>query len=169
MLSGVSGCHAYVLVSMPLRAGSRDTLKHNQVNCGNTYMRIVPALILSFLLSTSSFASVADPQLKTDHPWYPGELSCSTFERLFATQAALYKRVTGRDVSTDEDKALASWYWRNLHFAHGEEGRCDFGHPRRIGRLRRPVSLHKAPPIPATAVHRPAAPRFGWSAVESSS
>jgi len=24
-------------------------------------------------------AEVGDPQLKTDHPWYPGELSCSTF------------------------------------------------------------------------------------------
>ena len=70
-------------------------------------------------------ASVGDPQVKTDHPWYPGELSCSTFDRLFATQAELYKRVTGRTVATDEDKALASWYWRNLHYAHGEEGQGD--------------------------------------------
>jgi len=89
-------------------------------------MRIALALVLLCLLSTRSFAEVADPQLKTDHPWYPGELSCSTFPRLFATQAALYKRVTGRDTSTDEDKALASWYWRNLNFAHGEDARCDW-------------------------------------------
>ena len=34
-------------------------------------------------------------------------------------------RVLGRDISTDEDKALASWYWRNLHYAHGEEGKQD--------------------------------------------
>mgnify|MGYP006906718311 CR=1 FL=1 len=59
-----------------------------------------------------------DPQLMTDHPWYPGELSCSTFERLFKTQAALYTRVTGRSVETDEDKAMASWYWRNLNYYH---------------------------------------------------
>src|SRR4028118_287210 len=72
-----------------------------------------------------AFPSGGDVQLKTDHPWYPGELSCSTFERLFATQAELYKRVTGRDVKSDEDKALASWHWRNLHYAHGEEGKCD--------------------------------------------
>jgi len=111
---------------MPFRAASRDNLKHNQVNRSNTFMRVAPALILYFLLSTFSLAEVADPQLKTDHPWYPGELSCSTFDRLFATQAALYKKVTGRDVTTDEDKALASWYWRNLHYAHGEEGRCDW-------------------------------------------
>ena len=83
-------------------------------------------LILLCLFCSVSFASVGDPQVKTDHPWYPGELSCSTFERLFATQAALYKKVTGRDVNSDEDRALASWYWRNLHFAHGEEGRCDW-------------------------------------------
>jgi hypothetical protein len=70
-------------------------------------------------------ASSGDPQVKTDDPWYPGELSCSTFERLFKTQAALYERVTGRKTDTDEDKALASWYWRNLHYAHGEEGKCD--------------------------------------------
>src|SRR3954453_12223662 len=83
------------------------------------------AAILVLALTARSFASSADPQLKTDRPWYPGELSCSTFERLFATQAELYKRVTGRDVNTDEDKALASWYWRNLHYAHGEEGKND--------------------------------------------
>jgi len=77
------------------------------------------------LLGSFTFAEVGDPQLKTDHPWYPGELSCSTFPRLFATQAALYKKITNRDTITDEDKALASWYWRNLNFTHGEDGHCD--------------------------------------------
>ena len=76
-------------------------------------------------LTASLHAAVGDPQLKTDHPWYPGELACSTFDRLFATQRALYKRVTGRDTNTDEDKALASWLWRNTHYAHAEEGRQD--------------------------------------------
>jgi hypothetical protein len=83
------------------------------------------AALLPLAASTQTFGSSADPQLKTDDPWYPGELSCSTLGRLFATQAELYKRVTGRGVSTDEDKALASWYWRNLHYAHGEEGKND--------------------------------------------
>src|SRR6516225_7247591 len=76
----------------------------------------------ALLAARSLGADTGDPQLKTDHPWYPGELSCSTFERLFATQAELYKRVTGRDVKTDEDKALASWLWRNTHYWHGTEG-----------------------------------------------
>src|SRR5687768_11224106 len=93
--------------------------------------RIRRALLAASLAVTAAcgardaHATVGDPQVRTDHPWYPGELSCSTFERLFRTQAELYKRVTGRDVNTDEDKALASWYWRNLNFAHGEEGKCD--------------------------------------------
>jgi hypothetical protein len=81
---------------------------------------------LAFLLSGSAIlAGVGDPQIRTDHPWYPGELACSTFDRLFATQAEQYERATGRKVSTDADKALASWFWRNTHYAHGEEGAED--------------------------------------------
>src|SRR4051794_21073894 len=70
-------------------------------------------------LRTASAAS-GDPQLKTDDLYYPGELACSSFDRLFKTEADVYKRATGKDVKTDEDKALAAWYWRNTHFAHGE-------------------------------------------------
>src|SRR5437773_9184527 len=70
-------------------------------------------------------ADVGDPQIRTDHPWYPGELSCSTFERLFAAQAEQYQRVTGVKPTTDEQKALAAWLWRNTHYYHGEEGAED--------------------------------------------
>lgn len=70
-------------------------------------------------------AEVGDPQVRTDHPWYPGELACSTFERLQATQAEVYQRVTGRQPVSDHDKALAAWLWRNTHYAHGEEGAED--------------------------------------------
>jgi hypothetical protein len=88
--------------------------------------------VVVLVLASICRAEVGDPQVKTDHPWYPGELSCSTFERLFKTQAEIYKRVTGRDVASDEDRAIASWYWRNLNYAHGEEGRCDwFGEGKR--------------------------------------
>jgi hypothetical protein len=78
------------------------------------------------LVSGIARADVGDPQTKTDHPWYPGELSCSTFARLFATEAELYKRVIGVDPKTDEEKALAAWYWRNLHYWHGTEGAEDY-------------------------------------------
>src|SRR5947209_17981651 len=87
---------------------------------------LVIAALLFFLGSTvPGFAGVGDPQLRTDHPWYPGELACSSFERLFATQAELYRRVVGVVPKTDEQKALASWLWRNTHYAHAEEGTED--------------------------------------------
>src|SRR5947209_2779340 len=82
-------------------------------------------LIITVFAAFRVHASTGDPQLKTDDPWYPGELSCSTFPRLFKTQAALYQRVTGRAVASDEDKALAAWYWRNLNYWHGEEAQRD--------------------------------------------
>ncbi|RPH35206.1 MAG: hypothetical protein EHM91_17520, partial [Planctomycetota bacterium] len=78
--------------------------------------------LLSLLLTQGG---IGDPQTRTDHPWYPGELSCSTFERLFATQAEIYKRATGAEPKTDQEKALAAWYWRNLNYWHGEEGTED--------------------------------------------
>jgi hypothetical protein len=84
------------------------------------------ALVVAILVGSSlAHADVGDPQIRTDHPWYPGELSCSTFDRLFATQAALYQRVTGREAKSDQDKALAAWLWRNTHYWHGEEGAED--------------------------------------------
>jgi len=60
--------------------------------------------------------------VQTDHPWHPGELACSTFQRLFSTQAAAYERLTGAPPRTDQERALAAWLWRNTHYAHGEEG-----------------------------------------------
>src|SRR5947207_13590203 len=92
----------------------------------NNLFCMAAAVILFCGLSGTGRADVGDPQLKTDHPWYPGELACSTFERLYKTQGELYTRVTGRKVESDEDKALASWYWRNLHYFHCDEGVCDY-------------------------------------------
>src|SRR5262249_3114771 len=86
---------------------------------------LLPLLALLLVSATPALAAVGDPQVKTDHPWYPGELACSTFDRLFATQAALYQRVTSRSARTDDDRALASWLWRNAHYWHGEEGAED--------------------------------------------
>jgi hypothetical protein len=73
-------------------------------------------------MSTPAIAGVGDPQIRTDHPWYPGELACSTFEQLAATQAEVYERVVGVRPKTDEQKALASWLWRNTHYFHAEDG-----------------------------------------------
>ena len=87
--------------------------------------RPILAAMLVFVAAGAAIADVGDPQVKTDHPWYPGELACSTFDRLFATQEAVYRRVTGKLVTTDEDRALASWLWRNTHYWHAEEGAED--------------------------------------------
>jgi hypothetical protein len=84
------------------------------------------AFAAAFLFLTSiAHGDVGDPQVRTDERWYPGELACSTFERLFATQAELFQRVTGTKPTTDEHKALAAWLWRNTHYCHGEEGAED--------------------------------------------
>jgi hypothetical protein len=89
-------------------------------------MRSIASGVLLLLLHAGyARAGVGDPQVGTDHPWYPGELSCSTFERLAATQADLYRRVVGVRPVSDEQKALASWLWRNTHYWHGEEGAED--------------------------------------------
>jgi hypothetical protein len=82
-------------------------------------LRIVAALLL---VAATAHAGVGDPQVRTDHRWYPGELACSTFDALFATQAALYEQVVGKKPVSDEDKALAAWLWRNTHYCHAEEG-----------------------------------------------
>jgi len=86
-----------------------------------------PCLALAFLTmgGMQAVAAVGDPQLRTDHPWYPGELAVSTFERLFETQAEIFDREVGLVPATDEQKALAAWYWRNTHYWHGEAGKQD--------------------------------------------
>jgi len=86
---------------------------------------LAPVLTASLAFASAIFADVGDPQICTDDPWYPGELACSTFNRLFLTQAEQYRRVVGVEPQTEEDKALASWFWRNTHYAHGEEGAED--------------------------------------------
>lgn len=75
-----------------------------------------------FMLPLRVNAGVGDPQVATNHAWYPGELACSTFERLQETQAAMFEAVTGRRPTTDEQRVLAAWLWRNTHYWHGEQG-----------------------------------------------
>jgi hypothetical protein len=89
--------------------------------------RFTAVLAVAFcsLLVIRAGAEVGDPQVRTDHPYYPGELACSTFERLFRAQAEMYQRVVGKKPVTDEDKAIASWLWRNTHYFHAEEGTQD--------------------------------------------
>src|SRR5688572_28655588 len=82
-------------------------------------------ILALLLLAAPARAGVGDPQLGTDHRWYPGEVACSTFEALAATQARLYEQVVGKKPVDDEQKALAAWLWRNTHYFHAEEGAAD--------------------------------------------
>src|SRR5947207_3514100 len=79
------------------------------------------ALCLLLLRTLPAQADVGDPQIRTDHPWYPGELACSTFERVFAAEAEQYQRATGSKPVSDQDKAMAARFWRNIHFCHRVE------------------------------------------------
>jgi hypothetical protein len=90
-----------------------------------SWTKIALIVVSATVAGTPAWADVGDPQVRTDHLWYPGELTCSTFERLFATQAELYERVTGIKPVTEEQKALASWLWRNTHYCHAEEADHD--------------------------------------------
>ena len=90
-----------------------------------TRTRLLASAALAALIGSTATAGTGDPQVRTDHPWYPGELAFSNFDRLFAHQAELFARVDGRRVESDEDRALASWMWRNTHYWHGEEGKSD--------------------------------------------
>jgi len=83
---------------------------------------IVSAILLVLPVAPSARADVGDPQVRTDHPWYPGELACSTFDRLATIQAAVYQRVVGIKPTTDEEKVLAAWLWRCTHYCHADGG-----------------------------------------------
>src|SRR3954468_24019590 len=82
-------------------------------------------LVILFWGCLTAWAGVGDPQIRTDHPFYPGELACSTFPRLFEEQQKQYQRLTGILTTNEHHRALASWVWRNMHYAHGEEGAED--------------------------------------------
>src|SRR5262249_33471346 len=97
----------------------------DELMTSSPWRSFVGSILLALLLTNATRADVGDPQVRTDNPWYPGELACSTFDHLAATQAALYERVVGVRPATDEQKALAAWLWRCTHYYHGEEGAED--------------------------------------------
>ncbi len=82
-------------------------------------------LVCALVLSGSALAGVGNPQVTTEHPFYPGAGACNSFWSLQSAQAKLYQHVTGKKVTTDQDKALAAWLWRNTHYWHGEPGAED--------------------------------------------
>lgn len=66
-------------------------------------------------------AGVGDPQIKTNHPYYQGELSCSTYERVAESSEALLASLPGgRRPKTDTERLVALWAWRVMHHQHAD-------------------------------------------------
>jgi hypothetical protein len=107
------------------RVAPRAPRTHARLSIYKSALSVAWLLVLASISPLRVRADIGDPQLSTNHPFYPGELAISSFERLFSTEADQYARVVGIIPSSDEEKALASWFFRNTHYAHGEEGAED--------------------------------------------
>ena len=84
-------------------------------------------VVLAVLIgSVPVMAGVGDPQIMTDHPYFAGELSCSTVQRTAETAYNQYRRRTGLEVTSGQDKALALWFWRCTHYWHTEDAYMDY-------------------------------------------
>jgi hypothetical protein len=66
--------------------------------------------------SASAWAQTGDPQLSTDHPYYPGEGAMSTPTRAVAHALAIPRGSLGS--STNRDKLIRLFLWRAEHYAH---------------------------------------------------
>src|SRR5471030_1522963 len=71
------------------------------------------ALTLVATLAPMAFAATApvgDPEVKTDHTYYQGELAYSTTARIVSSALATPGRATTGDPV--KDQILKLWYWR---------------------------------------------------------
>jgi hypothetical protein len=66
--------------------------------------------------SASAWAQTGDPQLKTDHPNYPGEAALSTPTKVIAHAMGISRGSLGN--STNRDKLIRLFLWRAEHYAH---------------------------------------------------
>ncbi|HYF48704.1 MAG TPA: PKD domain-containing protein, partial [Planctomycetota bacterium] len=76
--------------------------------------------VKSYVVDGAAVASpsgpVGDPQIKTDHTYYQGELAYSTLPRLVASALNTPGRPTTGN--TARDNVLKLWYWRVEHYYH---------------------------------------------------
>lgn len=111
-----------LFTTVPLQAAARVMSRLMRLALATRVSYLVLTWLVVAVWASAARADVGDPQVSTDHLWYPGELACSTFERLQESQARVYEHVTGARPRNDQEKAIAAWLWRNTHYAHGEEG-----------------------------------------------
>ncbi|HYE06174.1 MAG TPA: hypothetical protein VEL07_11735 [Planctomycetota bacterium] len=74
------------------------------------------ALCLSITAAGAATSAVGDPEIKTDHPYYQGELAYSTVDNLVASAL----NTPGRPSTGDpvKDTILRLYYWRLEHYYH---------------------------------------------------
>jgi len=95
---------------------------------------LLPVLAFAMLCVSQLMAAVADPQVKTDHPFYQGELSCSTYERVRDASFAHFASLPGgKTPTTETEKLVALWAWRVAHHQHADGNDCYYGANARLG------------------------------------
>jgi hypothetical protein len=77
---------------------------------------IALTILCSVAVSARANAQVGDPQLRTDHPYFPGELALSTPARVIATALATPRGTLGN--GTNRDKLIRLFLWRAEHYGH---------------------------------------------------
>jgi hypothetical protein len=80
---------------------------------GGTFLA---AALIAVLGAAPVSAQVGDPELKTDHPYYPGELGLSTPARAVSTALSRSRGTLGN--STNRDKMIRLFLWRGEHYGH---------------------------------------------------
>ncbi|HZE98720.1 MAG TPA: hypothetical protein VE981_16955 [Planctomycetota bacterium] len=68
------------------------------------------------LKSASAWAQTGDPQLSTDHAYFPGEGAMSMPAKAVSHALAVPRGALGN--STNRDKLIRIFLWRGEHFAH---------------------------------------------------
>jgi hypothetical protein len=85
---------------------------------GVTRRSLVWGLVISLSVAASgdAGAQAGDPQLRTDHPHFPGELAMSTPPRVVSTALAMPRGSLGN--TTNRDKLIRLFLWRAEHYGH---------------------------------------------------
>ncbi len=81
------------------------------------HMVLALAVVVATGLSSTTFAAVGNPQIRTDHPIYPGELAYSSLDRI--AESVIHSGDWGLGLGDSErDIALKFFLWRVTHTIH---------------------------------------------------
>ncbi len=77
---------------------------------------LIPSFVAALSVASSAWAQTGDPQLKTDHPYSPGEGAMSTPARAVALALATPRGSLGS--ASNRDRMIRLFLWRAEHYAH---------------------------------------------------